>query len=193
MDISVVRLSRSCVSSPETLASIRGKEAYDFGRSSGDGGRVIGSRDGEHCLLRILLKSINGVPIPIERIQAVQAVCISSDETRELGSIAVTSTPVQWTVSAVLDPATLTRLADKAQPSTIRDGRQKSDFDFEVRLVIVLPDSSRPMLAVCRTVSWRLVPRHSLMIGQLSRRLKLKGLRPLPQVLRQGLRLHRTS
>ena len=187
MDISAVRLSRSCVSSPEALTSIRGKAAYDFGRSTGDGGRVIGSRDGEHCLLRILVKSASGVPIPIERIQAVQAVCLVSDEIRELHSFASESTRGQWTVAAVIDPATLQSLADKAQSSAATDNGQKSDFDFELRLVIVLPDSSHPTMALCRTVSWRLVPRHSPMVGQFLRRWEIKGLRPLPQVLRAGV------
>ena len=145
------------------LASIKGKKAYEACEME-----VVfldQEMENTHCFLQILLNTTNGVPIPIERIQAVQAVCISSDETRELGSIAVTSTRGQWTVSAVLDPATLTRLADKAQPSVIRDGRQKSDFDFDVRLVTVFLDSSHPILTVCCAESCRLVPRHSLMIS----------------------------
>ena len=86
VDISVVRFSELCASSCETLASIKGKEAYDFGRSTGDGGRVIGSRDGEHCLLQNVLKSINCVLIPIVHIQTVQAVCLLSDERKELSA-----------------------------------------------------------------------------------------------------------
>ena len=83
-----------------------------------------------HCLLRIVLKSTNCVPIPIEHIQTVQAVCLLGDERKELSSIVVNNSPVQWTVTAVFDSAALTELAEKDRSSAAADGRQKRDFDF---------------------------------------------------------------
>ena len=48
----------------------------------------------------------------------------------------VNNSPVQWTVTAVFDSATLTELAEKDRSSAAADGRQKRDFDFELRLII---------------------------------------------------------
>ena len=68
--------------------------------------------------------------IPIEHIQTVQNVCLFKSERKELSSIVVNNSPVQWTLTAVFDSATLTELAEKDQSSAAADGRQKRDFDF---------------------------------------------------------------
>ena len=183
------RLSRT-YPSDRKLQFGRGKKAFVFADGDGDEGIVFGSKEGEHCLLRVQIESSPAERLlPIEEILGVQML-YPSGVTMDLKMIKRKSSGDRREVVVLLKPQVLVAKVMSGSPENI-DPAAKRDARFQLHVHVAVADSDK-IVDIAKTVSWRTVSsaRRSLKSAQGA---KLEEVKCAPYVLRSGFLLFRTK
>ena len=160
-----------------------GKKAFAFAGGDGDDGIVFGSREGEHCLLRIDIESSPaGQPLPIDEIVNVQML-YHCGGTKDLRMVSLKSSDHRREVVVLLEPHALTARGTSGSTGDV-DRAVKRDARFQLHVQAVAAGSDK-IVDIAKTVSWRTVPsdRGSLVAAQGARQ---ETVRCVPHVLKRS-------
>ena len=176
------RLSRT-YPSDRKLQFGRGKKAFVFACGDGDEEIVFGSKEGEHCLLRIQIESSPAERLlPIEEIVSVQML-YQSGVTMDLRMVKRKSSDDRREVAVLLEPQALAARVTSGSPVDV-DRSAKRDARLQLHVQVAVADSDR-IVDIAKTVSWRTVPsaRQSLRSAQGA---NLEAVKCLSHVLGSG-------
>ena len=143
--------------STEALLHKRGKKALTFHDNCTDDGFVFGSREGEHCLLRIRIESANdNAIIPIESITHVQLLH-QMGRVRNLQIAETENSAHLKETTALIEPGMLRR---RGGVSYDRDETVLTEeLIFQLHIRVVLEGGGRREDDIVKTFSWKTVPK----------------------------------
>ena len=143
--------------STEALLHKSGKKALTFHDNCTDDGFVFGSREGEHCLLRIRIESAkDDAIIPIESITHVQLLH-QTGQMRNLQIAETVNSAHRKETTALIEPRMLRR---RGGVSCARDETMLTEeLIFQLHIRVVLEGGGHWEDDIVKTFSWRTVPK----------------------------------